>query len=55
VIKGLNHLFDNEFMTAKTIFEEKADRDPLHALALSSMAFLKGKAIIKNGMYNSKR
>lgn len=25
VIKGLNHLFDNEFMTAKAIFEEKAD------------------------------
>lgn len=25
VIKGLEHLFDNEFMAAKTIFEEKAD------------------------------
>ncbi|KAI9476175.1 MAG: hypothetical protein EXX96DRAFT_290639 [Benjaminiella poitrasii] len=42
VIKGLDHLFDNRFMAAKTIFEEKADRDPLNALALSSMAFLKG-------------
>ncbi|KAL7325330.1 hypothetical protein PS15p_207831 [Mucor circinelloides] len=42
VIKGLNYLFDNQFMAAKTIFEEKADCDPLNALALSSMAFLKG-------------
>jgi len=25
VIKGLNYLFDNQFMAAKTIFEEKAD------------------------------
>ncbi|KAG2194717.1 hypothetical protein INT47_012088 [Mucor saturninus] len=41
VIQGLDHLFDNQFMTAKGIFEEKADCDPLHALALSSMAFLK--------------
>ncbi|KAL9556344.1 hypothetical protein PS6_002407 [Mucor atramentarius] len=41
VIKGLNYLFDNQFMAAKTIFEEKADCDPLNALALSSMAFLK--------------
>lgn len=61
VINGLKHLFNNEFMAAKSIFEQKADRyvcnfkkeveewvlilyrrDPLHALALSSMAFLKG-------------
>ncbi|CEP11632.1 hypothetical protein [Parasitella parasitica] len=41
VIRGLNHLFDNQFMAAKAIFEEKADCDPLNALALSSMAFLK--------------
>lgn len=41
VIDGLKHLFNNEFMAAKSIFEQKADRDPLHALALSSMAFLK--------------
>lgn len=25
MIKGLSHLFDNEFMTAKAIFEAKAD------------------------------
>ncbi|KAL9539782.1 hypothetical protein MBANPS3_010065 [Mucor bainieri] len=48
VIKGLNCLFDNQFMAAKTIFEEKADCDPLNALALSSMAFLKGKYGIEN-------
>lgn len=65
ILKGYKHLFDNQFMQAKAIFEEKADRyihiyiyicyllcapfpyyfyrDPLSALALSTMAFLKGK------------
>ncbi|KAI7901486.1 uncharacterized protein BX663DRAFT_553275 [Cokeromyces recurvatus] len=41
IIEGLNHLFNNQFMAAKMMFEEKANCDPLHALALSFMAFLK--------------
>ncbi|KAG1646621.1 hypothetical protein G6F44_000637 [Rhizopus delemar] len=41
ILQGIEYLLDNQFMYAKAIFEEKADRDPLNALALSSMAFLK--------------
>ncbi|KAI9281583.1 hypothetical protein BY458DRAFT_552866 [Sporodiniella umbellata] len=40
-LKGMDFLLNNEFMAAKAIFEEKANADPLNALALSSMAFLK--------------
>ncbi|ORZ20453.1 hypothetical protein BCR42DRAFT_208217 [Absidia repens] len=42
VLRGLRHLLNNRFMSAKTLFEQNADSDPLFALALSSMAFLKG-------------
>ncbi|KAL0077785.1 hypothetical protein F4703DRAFT_1881254 [Phycomyces blakesleeanus] len=41
VIEGLQLLLDNRFMSAKAAFSKKANVDPLHALALSSMAFLK--------------
>ncbi|KAG0168713.1 Tetratricopeptide repeat protein 39B [Apophysomyces sp. BC1034] len=49
VILGFQHLLNNRFMSAKRIFEKRSDRqgfdhghwDPLYALALSSMAFLK--------------
>ncbi|KAI7850810.1 hypothetical protein BDC45DRAFT_233656 [Circinella umbellata] len=37
-------------MSAKTLFEQRADRDPLYALALSSMAFL--KAVMTSGEHD---
>ncbi|CAO3637754.1 unnamed protein product [Cunninghamella echinulata] len=45
VLRGLRHLLNNRFMSAKTLFEQKADSDPLFALALSSMGFLKGNTL----------
>lgn len=34
-------MFNNRFMKAKRIFEQNAKRDPLYALGLGSMVFLK--------------
>ncbi|KAI8989507.1 hypothetical protein BDB01DRAFT_545826 [Pilobolus umbonatus] len=48
VIKGISYVFDNKFMAAKALFETKASTDPLHALALSSMAFLKAVMVTIN-------
>ncbi|KAF7721417.1 hypothetical protein EC973_004703 [Apophysomyces ossiformis] len=41
VLRAIHHLFNNRFMKAKRLFETEAHRDPLHALGLGSMAFLK--------------
>ncbi|CAO3700451.1 unnamed protein product [Rhizopus stolonifer] len=53
VLQGMECLFNNKFMYAKTIFEEKADVDPLNALALSSMAFLKAVMTYSDQDYNT--
>ncbi|OBZ91293.1 Tetratricopeptide repeat protein 39C [Choanephora cucurbitarum] len=39
--KAMDLLFDNKFMKAKSVFQTKASIDPLHALGLGSMAFIK--------------
>ncbi|KAI7853457.1 hypothetical protein BDC45DRAFT_442468 [Circinella umbellata] len=41
VLRAMRHLFNNRFMKAKRLFEQDAKTDPLHALGLGSMAFLK--------------
>ncbi|KAI9470662.1 MAG: hypothetical protein EXX96DRAFT_622869 [Benjaminiella poitrasii] len=41
VLRAIRHLFNNRFMKAKKLFEKQAESDPLHALGLGSMAFLK--------------
>lgn len=41
LLSAIHHLFNNEFMKAKKIFESQASTDPLHALGLGSMVFLK--------------
>ncbi|KAI7891290.1 uncharacterized protein EV154DRAFT_551637 [Mucor mucedo] len=41
VLRAVRHLFNNRFMKAKKLFEKQAETDPLHALGLGSMAFLK--------------
>lgn len=41
LLSAIHHLFNNEFMKAKKIFELQASTDPLHALGLGSMVFLK--------------
>ncbi|KAI9497886.1 hypothetical protein BDB00DRAFT_802371 [Zychaea mexicana] len=41
VLRAMRHLFNNRFMKAKRLFEREAKTDPLHALGLGSMAFLK--------------
>ncbi|KAF1804533.1 hypothetical protein V8B55DRAFT_1499570 [Mucor lusitanicus] len=41
VLRAIRHLFNNRFMKAKKLFEKQAETDPLHALGLGSMAFLK--------------
>ncbi|KAI8641361.1 hypothetical protein BD408DRAFT_483552 [Parasitella parasitica] len=46
VLKAIHHLFSNQFMKAKRLFEENAQTDPLHALGLGSMVFL--KALMSN-------
>ncbi|KAK4519095.1 Endoribonuclease L-PSP [Mucor velutinosus] len=43
VLRAIRHLFNNRFMKAKKLFEKQAETDPLHALGLGSMAFLKGR------------
>ncbi|RCH91898.1 tetratricopeptide repeat domain 39A [Rhizopus azygosporus] len=39
--KAVFCLFNNQFMNAKRLFEQQANSDPLHALGLGSMMFLK--------------
>lgn len=39
--EGLDAFFSNKFMKAKSIFKTKSDSDPLFALGLGSMAFIK--------------
>ncbi|KAG1180011.1 hypothetical protein G6F70_000860 [Rhizopus microsporus] len=41
VLRAVRHLFNNRFMRAKKLFEQQAEHDPLSALGLGSMAFLK--------------
>ncbi|KAI9281489.1 hypothetical protein BY458DRAFT_498760 [Sporodiniella umbellata] len=41
ILRAVRHLFNNRFMKAKKLFENQADHDPLSALCLGSMAFLK--------------
>ncbi|CEP18575.1 hypothetical protein [Parasitella parasitica] len=55
VLRAIRHLFNNRFMKAKKLFEKKAETDPLHALGLGSMAFLKAimttdEAMTKNAI-----
>ncbi|KAI9253060.1 hypothetical protein EDC94DRAFT_620056 [Helicostylum pulchrum] len=38
---GMKYLFDNKFMKAKAVFQTKASIDPLYALGLGAMAFIK--------------
>ncbi|CEP11216.1 hypothetical protein [Parasitella parasitica] len=51
ILNAIHHLFSNRFMKAKRIFEEHAETDPLHALGLGSMAFL--KALMSNNKHSS--
>ncbi|KAI8335366.1 hypothetical protein BC941DRAFT_430121 [Chlamydoabsidia padenii] len=39
--QGMNYLFGNKFTKAMSIFKSKAESEPLHALGLGSMLFLK--------------
>ncbi|KAI9288894.1 hypothetical protein BC943DRAFT_315544 [Umbelopsis sp. AD052] len=39
--EGIEAFFSNKFMKAKSIFKAKSDADPLFALGLGSMAFIK--------------
>ncbi|KAG1152941.1 hypothetical protein G6F37_000654 [Rhizopus arrhizus] len=39
--EGMKYLFDNRFMKAKSIFETRSTVDPLYALGLGAMAFIK--------------
>lgn len=41
ILKAIHYLFNNRFMKAKKLFEQQANSDPLHALGLGSMVFLK--------------
>ncbi|KAI8146064.1 hypothetical protein BJV82DRAFT_404445 [Fennellomyces sp. T-0311] len=41
VREGMRNLFDNKFMNAKNTFLAKASVEPLHALGLGAMAFIK--------------
>ncbi|KAL0144179.1 tetratricopeptide repeat protein 39B-like protein [Mucor lusitanicus] len=43
VREGMKYLFDNKFMKAKSVFQTKASIDPLYALGLGAMAFIKGR------------
>ncbi|CAO3609607.1 unnamed protein product [Mucor fragilis] len=46
ILRAMHNLFSNRFMKAKRLFEENAHSDPLHALGLGSMVFL--KALMSN-------
>ncbi|KAI9467864.1 MAG: hypothetical protein EXX96DRAFT_538254 [Benjaminiella poitrasii] len=39
--KGMKCLFDNKFLEAKALFQQKSSCDPLYALGLGIMAFIK--------------
>ncbi|KAG0956889.1 hypothetical protein G6F60_001864 [Rhizopus arrhizus] len=41
MLKGIHLFFNNQFSEAKNVFQTKAEEDPLYALGLSSMAFVK--------------
>ncbi|KAI9287302.1 hypothetical protein BC943DRAFT_374891 [Umbelopsis sp. AD052] len=41
MLKAMGLFFNNKFMKAKALFESKANEDPLYALGLGSMAFIK--------------
>ncbi|KAI8338365.1 hypothetical protein BC941DRAFT_512516 [Chlamydoabsidia padenii] len=41
ILRAIRHLFNNRFMKAKALFDKYAQFEPLHALGLGSMAFLK--------------
>ncbi|KAI8099731.1 uncharacterized protein BX664DRAFT_321998 [Halteromyces radiatus] len=41
VREGMRYLFDNKFMRAKAIFQINAASDPLYALGLGAMAFIR--------------
>ncbi|ORX47210.1 hypothetical protein DM01DRAFT_256229 [Hesseltinella vesiculosa] len=47
VLRAVHHLFNNRFMRAKKLFERYAQFEPLHALGLGSMAFMKVTNAIK--------
>lgn len=47
ILNAIHHLFNNEFMKAKKLFELKSNADPLHALGLGSMVFLKALMVSK--------
>ncbi|KAL0087647.1 hypothetical protein J3Q64DRAFT_1733762, partial [Phycomyces blakesleeanus] len=41
MLHGVNAFFNNKFSKAKGIFEKRASKDPLYALGLGAMAFVK--------------
>ncbi|CEP12855.1 hypothetical protein [Parasitella parasitica] len=41
VRKGMKYLFDNKFLKAKALFQKKNNSDPLYALGLGAMTFIK--------------
>ncbi|KAG0173841.1 Tetratricopeptide repeat protein 39C [Apophysomyces sp. BC1034] len=41
MLNGMNAFFNNKFSKAKAIFETRSNDDPLYALGLGSMAFIK--------------
>ncbi|CAO3687666.1 unnamed protein product [Rhizopus stolonifer] len=41
MMKGIQLFFNNQFVEAKELFQSKAEADPLYALGLSSMAFVR--------------
>ncbi|KAL9539266.1 hypothetical protein PS6_011278 [Mucor atramentarius] len=41
MLNGMNCFFNNKFSEARAIFEKRAKEDPLYALGLGSMAFIK--------------
>ncbi|KAI8877018.1 hypothetical protein K501DRAFT_199138 [Backusella circina FSU 941] len=45
MLRGMQCFFNNKFSEAKTIFETKANDDPLYALGLGSMSFIKESAL----------
>ncbi|KAI8983038.1 hypothetical protein BDB01DRAFT_792151 [Pilobolus umbonatus] len=52
-LRAIRHLFNNRFMRAKRLFEKKAEVDPLYALGLGSMAFLKAIMTTDDSMTNN--
>ncbi|KAI8047397.1 uncharacterized protein B0P05DRAFT_481711 [Gilbertella persicaria] len=50
ILRAIRHLFNNRFMKAKKLFEKQAETDPLYALGLGSMAFLKDDSMTKNAI-----